>query len=310
MLKIHGPTYRYSGEKINDDIIYIDDHHWSEETQTFPIIELLTNNPGNQLLVFDHLLHDDCLKNYNHVHLPVYLADEVEQFKKQQIVPNWSNKNYVFNFMINKPRPNRLRLLELIGQYKLNNYRHSLAWQSSPVSNIPITDYRLGDEIILDRGIKNRHYPNALTYQKLLQAQVFEPTCISLITEPCFYERESMITEKTIMAIYGGTLPLWIGGWRLPDVMRDLGFDVFDDIIDHSYSTLSDPWKRLEQAIIKNIDLLKEFNRVYKFIQAHTQRLQHNVSLVEQNVFLDLVQKQIVQQPDLMDIAKLWNLIV
>jgi hypothetical protein len=117
-----------------------------------------------------------------------------------------------------------------------------------------------------------------------------------------------MITEKTIMAIYAGTLPVWIGGWRLPDAMRDLGFDVFDDIVDHSYSTLEDPVARLDQALLRNQHLLTDFDLTRNFIAHNHHRLQHNVDLVEQNVFLDLVKAQVQLMPKLREIADLWGL--
>ena len=308
MLRIPGPTYRYTGEHIHNEIVYIDDHCYDEESQSFPVQQLLVNNPGDHLLVFDHLGHDDVLAEYPHVIMPVYLAAEVEEFKKQKIQPNWNNKTHCFNFMINKPRLNRIRLLEYVERKQLTNRLHALPWRHSDYASIPVTDYRMGEEVVLDQGVKNRHYPNALTYQQLLQRQVFEPTCVSLITEPCYLEREIMITEKTIMAIYAGTLPIWAGGWRLPDAMRDLGFDVFDDIVDHSYSTLADPVARLDQALIKNQRLLTDFDLVRDFIAANQSRLQHNVDLVEQNVFLDLVKKQVQYRPQLCEIAELWSL--
>jgi hypothetical protein len=210
--------------------------------------------------------------------------------------------------MINKPRLNRIRLLEYVEREQLTNRLHALPWRHSDYASIPVTDYRIGEEVVMDQGVKNRHYPNALTYQQLLQRQVFEPTCVSLITEPCYLEREIMITEKTVMAMYAGTLPIWVGGWRLPDAMRDLGFDVFDDIVDHSYSTLADPMARLDQALIKNQRLLTDFDLVRDFIAANQSRLQHNVDLVEQNVFLDLVKKQVQGRPELREIAELWSL--
>ena len=308
MLRIPGPTYRYTGERIHNEIVYIDDHCYDEASQSFPVKQLLVNNPGDHLLVFDHLGHDDVLAEYPHVIMPVYLAAEVEEFKRQKIQPNWSNKTHCFNFMINKPRLNRIRLLEYVEQHKLPNRLYALPWRHSDYASIPVTDYRIGEEVVMDQGVKNRHYPNALTYQQLLQRQVFEPTCVSLITEPCYLEREIMITEKTVMAVYAGTLPIWAGGWRLPDAMRDLGFDVFDDIVDHSYSTLADPVARLDQALIKNQRLLTNFDLVRDFIAANQSRLQHNVDLVEQNVFLDLVKKQVQGRPQLRGIAELWSL--
>ena len=308
MLRISGPTYRYTGERIHNEIVYIDDHCYDETSQSFPVKQLLVNNPGNHLLVFDHLGHDDVLAEYPHVIMPVYLAAEVEEFKRQKLQPNWSNKTHCFNFMINKPRLNRIRLLEYVEREQLTNRLYALPWRHSDYASIPVTDYRIGEEVVLDQGVKNRHYPNALTYQQLLQRQVFEPTCVSLITEPCYLEREIMITEKTVMAMYAGTLPIWIGGWRLPDAMRDLGFDVFDDIVDHSYSTLADPVARLDQALIKNQRLLTDFDLVRDFIAVNQQRLQHNVDLLEQNVFLDLVHQQVQQNPRLGAIAQLWSL--
>lgn len=309
MLRIHGPTYCYNNETVNNTLIYIDDHHWNQESQSFPVEQLIKNNPNN-LLVFDHLAHDDILKTYNHVHLPVYLADEVEQFKKQHIIPDWSNKQRVFNFMINKPRANRFRLLELIDQHQLTNYCHSLAWQTSSVNSIKTTDYLIGAEVVLERGVKNGNYVNAMTYQQLLQKNVFEPTCISLITEPCCYEREAMITEKTVMAFYAGTLPLWIGGWKLPDVLRDLGFDVFDDIIDHSYSTLNHPLDRIDQAFLRNKHLLDSFPMIDNYIKANVNRLKHNVELVEKNVFLDVVKNEIKKDSRLQQVADGWPYLI
>jgi len=308
MLRIPGPTYRYTGERIHNEIVYIDDHCYDEESQSFPVKQLLDANPGNHLLVFDHLGHDDVLAEYPHVRLPVYLSAEVEEFKRQKIQPNWNNKTYCFNFMINKPRPNRIRLLEYVEREQLTNRLHALPWRHSAYTSIPVTDYRIGEEVVLDQGVKNRHYPNALTYQQLLQRQVFEPTCVSLITEPCYLEREIMITEKTVMAMYAGTLPIWIGGWRLPDAMRDLGFDVFDDIVDHSYSTLADPVERLDRALMLNQHLLTDFDRTSNFIACNHHRLQHNVTLVEQNVFFDLVKAQVQRMPKLREIAELWSL--
>ena len=308
MLRIPGPTYRYTGEHIHNEIVYIDDHCYDEASQSFPVKQLLDHNPGDHLLVFDHLGQDDVLAGYPHVIMPVYLAAEVEEFKRQKIQPNWNNKTHCFNFMINKPRLNRIRLLEYVEREQLTNRLYALPWRHSDYASIPVTDYRIGEEVVMDQGVKNRHYPNALTYQQLLQRQVFEPTCVSLITEPCYLEREIMITEKTIMAVYAGTLPVWVGGWRLPDAMRDLGFDVFDDIVDHSYSTLADPVARLDQALIKNQRLLTDFDLVRDFIAANQSRLQHNVDLVEQNVFLDLVKKQVQDQPRLREIAELWSL--
>jgi hypothetical protein len=94
------------------------------------------------------------------------------------------------------------------------------------------------------------------------------------------------------MAMYGGTLPIWVGGWGIPQSMRDLGFDVFDDIIDHSYEHMLDPYDRVYFAVEKNLRLLTDISVAQKFIQDNQDRLHHNVELLRRNVFRqDMMQK-------------------
>jgi hypothetical protein len=292
MIKIHGPSYRYSGEQLSTpELIYIEDHLYDEDSQCFPIKQLLatsTCDPAQHVLVFDHVNQQDDFEQYNCVYLPELLNREAEHFFRGQIVPDWTNKTRAFNFMINKSRPHRQMLLRIIDQYQLTNFSHSLCWKQSTVPGIPVTDYRIGDEIQLDRGVKNGHYPNALTYRTVLQQQVFEPSCISLITEPVYVEQQTIVTEKTIMAMYGGTIPIWVGGWRIADWMTSQGFEVFDDVVDHSYQQLSDPRERVQQAIRLNIDLLRAPDP--GFLKKYRDRLWHNYILIHSNPFRDQCQ--------------------
>lgn len=292
MIKIVGPEYRYQGERLSSpEIIFVQDHHYDEEQRCFPIKQLLENsvcNPKDHVLIFDHILHhDDILKDYQHICFPSFLSKENAEFINQHISLDWTNKTHIFNFMINKPRPHRNLLLELIKKFNLTNYSYSLAWQVNKINDIPVTKYLFGSEVIMEQGVSNGRLRNSTTYQQLLQKTVFEPSYISLITEPSFYERETIITEKTLMAIYGGTLPIWVGGWRIPDYMRSVGFDIFDDIIDHSYQDLTDPIDRCYNAIQQNIDLLKTWN---SFTVDHIKRLKKNVELLESNCFKQLCQ--------------------
>lgn len=301
MLIIHGPTYRYSGESLDEPtLVYVRDHHYNEQDQCFHLKSLLDNSRGHTV-VFDHVVqHDEFLSNP--VYFPALLAQEASEFAQHNIVPNWDTKTQAFNFMINKPRVHRSLLLKIISDQGLTDYRHSLCWKNSPVQSIAVTDYRIGKEDIMDRGLRNGNYPNALTYCKLLKSCVFEPTSVSLITEPAYYERETIVTEKTIMAIYGGTIPIWVGGWRIPDYMHSLGFDIFSDLVDHSYQSLADPEQRCRQAIIDNIHLLHNPTQV-----DHT-RLQYNLDLVKSNPWLDQVNSLIKTYPDLRKVWPTWLL--
>lgn len=295
MLKIHGPTYRYTGEILNDPtLIFVEDHHYDEQEQCHHLKKLLSaNRTIKHTVVFDHVVSHDEDYQAECVYFPGLLARETNEFEQQNISPRWQNKKVAFNFIINKPRPHRNLLLQLIDNLNLTNYHHSLCWQLSPVKSVATTDYRIGNEIVMEYGIRSNTHLNSEIYQHLLQSQVFESSCVSLITEPAYYEQDTIVTEKTLMAIYGGTIPIWVGGWRIPDYMRSLGFDIFDDIVDHSYQNLSDPEQRCRSAVNGNIHLLKNLALV------DHRRLQHNLNLVKSNLWQTQINNLIKIYPDL-----------
>jgi hypothetical protein len=191
--------------------------------------------------------------------------------------------------MINKLRPHRVALLKLVEELNLTNYTYSLPWQENPFTSLPVTNYMIGTETQMTQGIRSGSIRNSQNYKQLLQKTVFEPSCISLITEPTYIEKEALISEKTIMSIYGGTIPIWVGGWRCADSMQRLGFDVFDDIVDHSYQTLEDPLQRVRNSITLNKKLLSNFEITTSIIK----RLQHNLDLITSGVFEKEVEKQL-----------------
>lgn len=61
--------------------------------------------------------------------------------------------------------------------------------------------------------------------------------------------REIFITEKTFKAFAYRQLPIWFAVPGTVQVVRDLGFDVFDDIINHSYDNEQSEDKRLSMVV-------------------------------------------------------------
>lgn len=300
MIELHGPTYKYNGERLEKpEIIFVNDHCFDEEDQCFHVKTLLDNSicdPRSHTLVFDHVLHDDALSDYNIIYFPIFLASECQEFIEQDIDLSWSHKSRIFNFSINKPRIHRKFLLQEIERLGLTSYKHSLAWKHNPINNIPVTDFSFGSEIKDEMGIRNGSIRNAETYDILLKPK-FENTCISIITEPCFYEREAMITEKTFMAIISGTIPIWFGGWKNAKSFAKLGFDVFEDVVDHSYETLEDPYERCTQSLERNLHLF-DLDKITKIIADNQHRLQHNADLLMSNPFLQECFAQIRQSKE------------
>lgn len=336
MIRIVGSTYQSQGQCLHQpEVIFVQDHHYDQYHMTSPVQDLLNNSECDareHLVVFDHVVqHDDSLKDFDLVCMPLFLIGSAQQFNQQGINVFWGNKTHTFNFMINKPRLHRELLLVLISHFGLSNYVHSLCWKQVTVSQdlgpytdllqnttitVPPRQWLLGQENLLDRGLQYGHVTNSENYQQFLQQNVFEPSLVSLITEPAFRERETIVTEKTIMALLGGTLPIWVGGWRIAGYMQSLGFDVFNDVVDHSYQDLADPWDRCYHAVARNLILLQDPDQAQTFFQNNQHRFQHNLDLVRQNVFqtaaLNLVsgldayqQQRLAEIPEIQRLT--WN---
>ena len=336
MIRVVGSTYQSQGQRLQrPEVIFVQDHHYDQYQMTSPVQDLLDNSECDareHLVVFDHVVqHDDSLKDFDLICMPLFLIGAAQQFNQQGINVYWGNKTHTLNFMINKPRLHRELLLVLISHFGLSNYAHSLCWKQVTVSQdlgpytdlsqnttitVPPRQWLLGQENLLDRGLQYGHVNNSENYQQFLQQNVFEPSLVSLITEPAFRERETIVTEKTIMALLGGTLPIWVGGWRIAGYMQSLGFDVFDDIIDHGYQDLTDPWERCYHAVTRNLPLLQDLDRAQTFFQNNQHRFQHNLDLVRQNVFqtaaLNLIraldahqQRRLAEIPEIQRLT--WN---
>ena len=74
---------------------------------------------------------------------------------------------------------------------------------------------------------------------------------INIITETSFENDLGQIsapgvTEKTFKSILLCQFPLFVSSYKTVYHYRMLGFDVFDDVIDHSYDLIEDPQERLE----------------------------------------------------------------
>ena len=118
-IKVHGPSYQYHNEILEKpELILVRDHHYNETDRCFHLQKLLENSqcdPRLHTVVFDHInIHDDVMQNYNFIYYPGFLAKEEREFNNQSIEIDWNNRKALFNFMINKPRPHRNILLELI----------------------------------------------------------------------------------------------------------------------------------------------------------------------------------------------------
>jgi hypothetical protein len=135
-------------------------------------------------------------------------------------------------------------------------------------------------------------------------AQDIFSTCLfNIVVETSSQHDQSwlglLLSEKTFKAFALKQIPLW---WAVPglvDEVRNLGFDMFDDLIDHTYDQIDNEDQRLT-ALIDQITLIDE---KYSLDQCNDlrisimSRLEYNFNLVlglcdkQDDIFNSIVKK-------------------
>lgn len=85
---------------------------------------------------------------------------------------------------------------------------------------------------------------------------IYSDCDINIVTETA-YESLGIVTEKTLMALLALQVPIVIGHRGIIRECRQLGFDMFEDIIDTSYDNLPND-SRLFEAITRNRHILEQ----------------------------------------------------
>jgi hypothetical protein len=87
---------------------------------------------------------------------------------------------------------------------------------------------------------------------------LYAESFVEIVGEPVFMMPGITVTEKYLNSVYGFNFPIILSGPGTVAHLRDLGFDMFDDVIDHSYDHESSHMKRLVAAIDLNRRLLED----------------------------------------------------
>lgn len=111
---------------------------------------------------------------------------------------------------------------------------------------------------------------------------LYQDSFVEIVNETLFMETSGIITEKFINSVYGFNFPIILGVPNTVAHLRNLGFDMFDDVIDHSYDTIIDPLPRLIQALSSNISLLQDSELAKNSWRTCQHRMKNNVELAKQ----------------------------
>ena len=114
----------------------------------------------------------------------------------------------------------------------------------------------------------------------LVLRKIYLDTVVEIVGETVFLRRTGHITEKFCNSVVGYNFPIMLAMSGSVQYLRDLGFDMFDDVIDHSYDHLQDPYLRMVNAIEKNLKILHDRNFAIEKWYACRSRFDANYSFM------------------------------
>jgi len=115
-----------------------------------------------------------------------------------------------------------------------------------------------------------------------LSLRDYEESFINITTESVFFENNIHITEKSFKSFGLYQLPLFVASYNHVKTLREYyGFDLFDDIIDHSYDLEIDNTKRLFMIFdeIKRLYSIKD--KIMSFYKNNEVRLESNRNVLK-----------------------------
>jgi hypothetical protein len=124
---------------------------------------------------------------------------------------------------------------------------------------------------------EDKHSSNMDNFFKNLLPK-YQNVAIEIITESTSLEYSAHLTEKFVHCVLGKCFPIIIGTVGNVDLYRKLGYDMFDDIIDHSYDSEENPFYRMKMAIDLNIHILTNKEMAISMYHENEHRLDKNIS--------------------------------
>jgi hypothetical protein len=119
-----------------------------------------------------------------------------------------------------------------------------------------------------------RGLDNASNFDTHLR-KLYQNSFVEIVNETLFI-KDVLISEKFKNSVYGFNLPIIISSVGYVQHLREIGFDMFDDVINHDYDTVQDPLMRIATAIIDNERLLKDAEFAKKVWSNCYARLEQN----------------------------------
>ena len=216
-------------------------------------------------------------------HIPLTCLD-VYNVEFQPVQP--SQRKYHFCSLNRVARPDRVRLVNQL--HSVNLLRKGIVSLGSALNSFPYYEI-MPPELVKQMPLTFDDIGNDLSLSTYYEPPVqVKQSIINLVSEGTVVQAgihtvedtfiRPLISEKTKKAFACYQFPIWLATPGFVTHLRHKGFDVFDDLIDHSYDSELHTVKRIEMIVNetkKIVDLGIE--PLKALLEKHWSRLEHNI---------------------------------
>jgi hypothetical protein len=136
-----------------------------------------------------------------------------------------------------------------------------------------------GDDYEIYMNYGQGHTDNAGNFENRLRS-MYRDSFVEIVSESSFTAPSLILSEKTAHSFYGCNFPIILSGRGTVAHLREIGLDVFDDVVDHSYDTVENPFDRVITAIESNRRLLTDPDYAKQSWQNCQSRFESNVDVM------------------------------
>jgi hypothetical protein len=118
-------------------------------------------------------------------------------------------------------------------------------------------------------------------WNQIYELKTYESSYVNIVTESNFLFNEIHITEKTLKPFYFYQFPIFLSSTHHVKYIKDMyGFDMFDDILDHSYDNEPDNKKRLFMVYDEIKRISENKDKLIEFYKNNESRFEKNKQIV------------------------------
>jgi hypothetical protein len=213
-------------------------------------------------------------------HFPTFYLYGLVHWIKDYKCNFTSEKIYNISCLNNGPHTHRIH--NYVRLHEQNYERTMLSWRRAPVPGNESWEYPLEDSVVakFNQLLENANIlapREPMTFKDLhsINHVAYRNSYINIITETRVINDVILLTEKTWKPIASGQLFFLIGCQNSIAYLRNLGVDVFDDIIDHSYDSDPDPARRVDLMHVSLAKLMQQdLADIYNLTQDRRHRNQ------------------------------------